>query len=169
MERLLAAGADPESFCSYGRNALQCAADTDSLNKDVLGWLTSGYTQKKEKEKYINLPDQNKDRRATHYVAGSPNQRLEGAIALDTAGADWTLVDRRRNTPFEWAARHGHWIITSYLARMQWGVRDGKMKTEADFSVCRWTQVNVQNVSRSPHIGKAVRPINFNSRQLTSK
>ena len=148
MERLLAASADPESFCGYGRNALQCAADGEFLDMDVLGWLTSGYTQREEKEKYINLPDQYKDRRATHYVAGSPNQRLEGAIALEVKGADWTLMDREGNTPFDWAARHGNWTITSYLAFMQWGVRDGKVKTEANFSVCRWTQVNVQNVSR---------------------
>ena len=147
VERLLDAGADPERFCGYGRNALQCAADTDSLDRDVLHWLTSGYTKRKKKE-YIDLQDQNMDRRATHYVAGSPNQNIEAAIALEHAGADWTLVDGGENTPFEWAASHGHWVIPIYLARIQWGVADAEMKTEADFSVCRWTQVNVQIVSR---------------------
>ena len=150
MERLLAAGASPESFCHYGRNALQCTANADSLDMDVLSWLTKSYTQRKEKERYLNAPDKSNDRRATHFVAGSPNQSLEGAIALTDAGSDWTLKDRRGNTPFEWAAKHGHWITASFLARLYWDIADGNMRTDFDFdfSVCRWQQVNVQNVSR---------------------
>ena len=147
VERLLAAGADPELFCGFGRNALQCTADADLLDFDVMSWLTKDYKQRKERERYINSYDQSQDRRVTHYVAGSPNQRLEGVDALWNAGADWTLKDQKGNTPFEWAAENGHWIIASYIANLQWDIRDDELTTNANFPACRWTQINVQNVS----------------------
>jgi ankyrin repeat protein len=142
--RLLAAGANPESFCGHGRNALQCIAYAGYLDYDSLGWLTRRYTRE-AKKKYIDSLDQCGDRRAAHYVAESSDQNLEGVSALGNAGVNWRLKNKTGHTPFEWAVKHGHWIITSHLAKVLWDLRP--FDKESDFSVCRWTQVNVQNVS----------------------
>ena len=144
VERLLAAGANPESFCGYGRNALQCTAHMDRLDSDVVSWLTRGYEQSK-REQYINSPDQSQGRRVTHYVARSPNETLEGII--DLTGTDWTLKDEKGMTPFEWAAKNGHWIIVSYIAMLQWFRVRERLTNDLNLRYCRWKQVNVQNVS----------------------
>ena len=119
----------------------------------MLSWLTRVYKQREEAEKYINSPDQNQDRRATHYVAGSPHQRLDGVSALVDAGADWTLKDQTGNTPFELAAKKSHWIMTSKLAMIQWNEGDGTTASNVNFiSVFKWTHFKVQNVSgKSAH------------------
>lgn len=168
VERLLAAGANPESFCGHGCNALQCTAQAESLDEKVLMWLTKRY-ERSEKAKYINLPDQSQDRRATHYAAEGPNQRLEGAMALMIARADWTLKDKKGNTPFEWAAKHDNWIFASYLANSWWNIGDGDIKTDANYPGCHWKRVSVQNVSGKSAYEENVLSTNLKERLLTSK
>ena len=161
VDDLLDAGAKPESFCGHGCNALQCATYADVLDSKLVSRLTKCFESREAKKDYINSPNQAEDLRTTHYIARSPNQRLEGAFALDELEVDWTLKDRGKNTPYELAARHGNWKITSYLASKQWGKGSNKFKTSDEFKttvefkagskvqvlVCQWTQVNVQNVS----------------------
>ena len=153
MKCLLDAGANEESFCGDGRNALQCAAHAGSLSTDVLSWLTKDYKQREDIAKYINLPDQSQGRRAAHYVAGSPLQEIKGVNVLEDAGTDWTLKDQAGNTPFEWAAKRRRWIMTSRLAMIQWKTGDLTKSVDVDFVPgCDWTHVSVQNVSgKSAH------------------
>ena len=156
VEGLLAAGANPELFCGYGHNALQCIADADDLSTKVLSWLTRGYKQRGELAKYINSPDQSQGRRVTHYVARSRSQRPEVVYALNETGADWTLKDHEGNTPFELAAKNDHWIIASLLATSQWDMSDEAIKGVAvnvnSISACVWSKVSSQNVSgKSAH------------------
>ncbi|KAL8916040.1 MAG: hypothetical protein Q9172_006495 [Xanthocarpia lactea] len=154
VEHLLAAGANPETFCGYGRNALQCAAYHDVLDLKILNWLIERYKDIEAKKVYINLPDQDGGLMATHYVAACPSRKLEGFWALE--GADWTLKNAGGETPFDVAARHGHWIITAQLARKQWGIKDVEFKTDAYFGSYQWTQVNLQNTTYIRHFVRQI-------------
>ncbi|KAL8908648.1 MAG: hypothetical protein Q9171_005360 [Xanthocarpia ochracea] len=154
VEHLLAAGANPEAFCDYGRNALQCAAYHSVLDREMLNWLTERYKNLEEKKDYINLHDRNGDLMATHHVAACSRRNLEGFWALE--GADWTLKNVGGETPFDVAARHGHWIITAELARKQWGIKDVDFKTDAYFGSCQWTQVNLQNTAYIRHFVRQI-------------
>ena len=146
VEQLLAAGANPETYCEYGRNALQCAAYHSVLDREMLNGLTEPYKNIEAKKAYIHLPDQKGDWMATHYVATAIKQSLEGIWAFEPA--DWTLKNGGGETPFELAARHRHWIITAELAKKQWGVGDDGFRFDTTVSGCPWTRIDLQNVSR---------------------
>ena len=151
VERLLDAGADPDTFCGFGRNALQCTAFRRSLNIDKLSRLTRGKQDEVEKKRYINSTDRSQDQRAAvHYVV--TNEVVEGAKVLHEAGADWTIKDRGGETPFELAFEHApirrDWTIASYLASIQWHAEYDKTGPNEYFRSCKWTWLDGQNVSK---------------------
>lgn len=148
IKRLIAAGAKPEAFCGNGRNAIQCTICRGTLNEDILEYLTENYPSEMEKITYVNSFDMEKNLRATHYVAESFRRPLYAAQALTKLGADWTLENREKFTPFEWAAKHSNWVITSYLTDMEWADGRGDLVTDSVNDGYNWLQVCIQNVSR---------------------
>ena len=148
---LLDAGADPDTFCGFGRNALQCAAFRCRLDIDKLSRLTRGKQGEVEKKRYINSTDRSQDQRAAaHHIV--INGVVKGAKALHEAGADWTIRDRGGKTPFELAFEHAatrrDWTIASYLASIQWHAEYQKTGPNEYNHACKWTWLEGQNVSK---------------------
>ncbi|CAG8954958.1 hypothetical protein HYFRA_00008647 [Hymenoscyphus fraxineus] len=157
VDLLLDTGASPTSSCGHGRNAVQCTAIC-WVSEAVLDFLTRDYLQNERRafyiKTYIDLLDERRGWRATHYIADSQNQDLNRAYAITNAGADWcrkTAKDEKgiRYTPYEIAAKRGNWGITSHLADTQWTWTWKAKNKEADVEInscgCTWSKVHVQN------------------------
>lgn len=150
LKSLVAAGADPKAFCRRGCNAIQCMASWGKINCHAVNALTSDYTDE-EKRNYINSADQHGNQRATHYLAQKfryGDNKVSGFLALEDA--DWSLKDKKGNTPFELAAQRGEMILTSLLARKQWGVQVERKSKVLGRGLYKWTDAashNVNNIS----------------------